>query len=52
MADAYRALDLVAFPTSSEGFGRVVIEAGAVGRPVVATNLPVLRELMPPDFAK
>ena len=51
IVDAYHALDLVLFPSRSEGFGRVIIEAGAAGRPVVATNIPAFRELMPPELA-
>ncbi len=47
MRSAYRALDVVAFPTLSEGFGRIVIEAGALSKPIVATDLPVLREIIP-----
>jgi glycosyltransferase involved in cell wall biosynthesis len=47
---AYCALDIVVFPTSSEGFGRVVIEAGAARKALVVTELDVLRELLSPGM--
>lgn len=46
MASIYHALDLVAFPTSSEGFGRVAIEAGAARRALVTSDIEVLREVI------
>jgi len=52
MRSAYRALDIVAFPTLAEGFGRVLIEAGALSKPIVATDLHVFREIMPPALRK
>ena len=36
----YAAMDLLVFPTYREGFGNVVLEAAAMGLPVVATNIP------------
>jgi lipopolysaccharide/colanic/teichoic acid biosynthesis glycosyltransferase/glycosyltransferase involved in cell wall biosynthesis len=36
----YKASDLVVLPTYREGFGNVVIEAGAMALPVVATRVP------------
>jgi glycosyltransferase involved in cell wall biosynthesis len=50
MRSAYDALDIVAFPSASEGFGRIVIEAGAVGKPVIASDLPAIRELVPNEL--
>lgn len=40
----YRAADVLAFPSTREGFGLVVMEALAAGIPAVVTDLPVLRE--------
>jgi glycosyltransferase-like protein len=39
----YRASDVLAFPSVTEGFGLVVLEAQASGLPVVASDLDVLR---------
>ena len=44
MAGLYRASDALAFPSTREGFGLVVLEALASGIPAVVTDLPVLRE--------
>ena len=43
--------DLFLFPSRWEGFGLAVIEAAAAGVPVLASDLPVLRELLTPDQA-
>jgi glycosyltransferase involved in cell wall biosynthesis len=51
MASAYAALDIVVFPSHSEGFGRIAIEAGASRRPLVANDLAVLREILPDNGA-
>jgi glycosyltransferase involved in cell wall biosynthesis len=45
LAALYRRADLVVLTSSSEGFGLPVIEAMACGTPVMATDLPVLREV-------
>jgi glycosyltransferase involved in cell wall biosynthesis len=47
MHSVYGALDAVVFPTSSEAFGRIVIEAGAAQKPLVANDLDVIREILP-----
>jgi glycosyltransferase-like protein len=44
MPTLYRAADALAFPSTREGFGLVVLEALASGIPAVVTDLPVLRE--------
>ena len=48
MPALYRAADVFAFPSEREGFGLVALEAQAAGVPVVASDLPVLRELLTP----
>jgi glycosyltransferase involved in cell wall biosynthesis len=48
IGDAYHALDVVAFPTAAEGFGRVAIETGAAGKALVASDISALREIIPP----
>ncbi len=41
----YNSLDVYVFPTLSEGFGLVLIEALAMKIPVVCSDLPVLKEV-------
>jgi glycosyltransferase-like protein len=48
MPALYRAADVFAFPSEREGFGLVALEAQAAGVPVVASDLPVLREFLTP----
>jgi len=40
------ALDIFALATSSEGFGQVLVEAMATGKPVVASKIPPLTEIV------
>jgi glycosyltransferase involved in cell wall biosynthesis len=41
----YRECDVVVFASTSEGFGMPVIEGQACGKPVVAADIPALREV-------
>lgn len=45
LATCYRRADLVLVPSDAEGFGLPVIEALACGAAVLASDLPVLREV-------
>ncbi len=42
---AYKEADLVVFVSLAEGFGMPIIEANAVGRPVVTSNLSPMKEV-------
>jgi glycosyltransferase involved in cell wall biosynthesis len=45
LADLYRRATLVLLPSDSEGFGLPALEALACGAPLIASDLPVLREV-------
>ncbi len=45
IADFYRLADAIIFPSSEEGFGIPIIEAGINSIPVFCADIPVLREL-------
>jgi glycosyltransferase involved in cell wall biosynthesis len=42
--DAFAACDVFGLPSEAEAFGLVVVEAWAYGKPVVARDIPTLRE--------
>ena len=46
MASVYAALDLVVAPSRWEGFGLMLIEAMAAGRPIVATRVGAIPEIV------
>jgi glycosyltransferase involved in cell wall biosynthesis len=46
IGDFLASLDVFVFPTSAETFGLAAVEAASAGVPVVATDLPVLREVL------
>lgn len=48
VADLVTAADVFAFPSRYEGLGGAVLEAMALGVPVVASDLPALREILAP----
>lgn len=45
LSDLYRRARFLAFPSRYEGFGLPVVEAQAHGTPVIAADIPVLREV-------
>ncbi|MBS3063604.1 MAG: glycosyltransferase family 4 protein [Candidatus Diapherotrites archaeon] len=46
LAKEYAASTLLVFPTLSEGFGRVIVEANACGKPVITTAIGPIPELV------
>ncbi len=46
MPALYRAVDVLAYPSTREGFGLAVLEAASAGVPAVVSDLPVLRETL------
>jgi glycosyltransferase involved in cell wall biosynthesis len=44
--DALRNIELLVLPSAAEGFGLVLIEAMAAGVPVVATDVPGIRDVV------
>jgi glycosyltransferase involved in cell wall biosynthesis len=46
MPEVYAAMDVIVVPSYREGLGVVLIEAGAMGKPVVASNIRGCREVV------
>ncbi|MBI1276882.1 MAG: glycosyltransferase [Anaerolineaceae bacterium] len=44
LADCYRLADALLFPSTQEGFGIPILEAGLSGIPIFCSNLPPLRQ--------
>lgn len=49
LASWYSHADLLLFPSAAEGFGLPPLEALSYGCPVLASDLPVLREILPTE---
>jgi glycosyltransferase EpsF len=49
ISELLKTADLFFLPSLEEGFGVVAIEAAAAGLPVVATDLPTIREACSPS---
>lgn len=49
IGDFLAALDVFVFPSQAETFGLAAVEAASAGVPVVANDLPVLREVLAVD---
>lgn len=45
IVEAYENCNIVSFISLFEGFGMIVVEANKVGRPVICSDIPVLREV-------
>lgn len=43
--EEYKKCDIVSFVSLYEGFGMPIIEANAIGRPVICSDIPVLHEV-------
>ncbi len=43
--DAYKRCDMLCFPSFYEGFGLPIVEAQAIGRPVITSNFGAMKEV-------
>jgi glycosyltransferase involved in cell wall biosynthesis len=50
MPDLLAACDVFVFPSHSEGSPLVLMEAMAAGRPIVASDIDAIRDLLAPDL--
>lgn len=46
LPDVYNSCDAVVIPSTSEGLPNVALEAGACGKPVIASGLPAIAEVV------
>lgn len=51
LVEEYRLADIISFPSTFEGFGMPVVEGQAACRPVLAGDIPVLRDVAGVDGA-
>ncbi len=51
IAELYALCDCLVFPSESEGFGLPILEAGVLGVPVVASDIPIFREVGADDIS-
>ena len=49
LAEAYASADLLLFPSTTDTFGNVMLEAMASGTPVIGADVPPTREILLPD---
>lgn len=45
VAQLYRIADVLFMPSHREGFGMPILEAGLLGKPIIATNVPAIQDL-------
>ena len=45
LVERYQSADIVLFPSLYEGFGMLIIEANAAGRPIITSNISPMKDL-------